>query len=287
MKKQKLTTRQKESQKITRKRAVRQWWRITTRRCIIIMVIVGAFTLAPCIWWFNHSGTSAWISETMSNYFWQHTADAGFKVETIYLEGRQYTDLNEISSQVQIKTGSPILRLNLSEVRSRLEAIPRIKYADVERILPNQIHIRITEREPIALWQNEGKLHLIDADGIAMDYVDPAKYQHLMLVVGENAPAHTSELLLMLSHEPEIFKNVAAVLRIGERRWNIRFKNGIELKLPEKNSEVAWHNFALMQNENHILERAIQSIDMRIYDRIFIKTTPAVKQPDKDSGSDT
>lgn len=283
MKKQKLTTRQKESKKINRKRAVRQWWKVTSRRVILVCLVIGI----ACGSWIWHSNKNGQISSNARNSFWQVTANMGFKVQTVYLEGRNYTPLPEVTKALDISAGTPILSISLSEMRDRLQAIPRVKYAEVARVLPDQIHVQIAEREPIAIWQNSGALHLIDEDGVVMDYINPVQYKNLLLVVGEDAPAHTHELLTMMASEPEIYKNVAAVLRIGDRRWNIRFKNGIELKLPENNASQAWQSFASIERENHILERAIQSVDMRLPDRIFIKSSPQEATPMKATGSET
>lgn len=273
--KRKLTTRQKESKKINRKRAVRQWWRITSRRFLLLCLI---FTVTFCSiggCWLWRTDKVAQLSASVSDKFWKNTACLGFKVKNVYLEGRVSTPLAEITKAMNIKSGDPILGISLPQLRNSLQEIPRIKYAEVSRILPDQLHVHIVEREPVAIWQNGRKLHLIDDEGVAMEYIDPAQYKTLLLVVGEDAPAHTRELFNMLALEPELYKNVAAVLRIGERRWNIRFKNGIELKLPEKESAAAWQNFANMEHENHILEKAIRSVDMRLSDRIFIKYAPS------------
>ena len=109
-----------------------------------------------------------------------------------------------------------------------------------------------------------------------------------MLVVGEDAPSHTRELLDALASKPEIYKQVAAAVRVGERRWNLKFKNGVELKLPEQNSDEAWKQFTQMEEEHHILSRPIVYIDMRMQDRVFIKTQaplPDAKPADKKSAT--
>lgn len=231
---------------------------------------------------------AAQMSQNISQSFWHKTAGMGFKVKNVYLEGRVTTPTAEITRALNIKYGDPILGISLQDMQAALQQIPRVKYAEVSRILPDQLHVHIVEREPVAIWQNEGKLHLIDDEGVAMEYIDPAQYRNLLLVVGEDAPAHTHELFEMLALEPELYKDVAAVLRIGERRWNVRFKNGIELKLPEKDTAQAWQNFANMEHDNHILERAIKSVDMRLSDRIFIKYAPAeMPQPKNNSGRET
>jgi cell division protein FtsQ len=282
-----LTTRQKESKKINRKRAVRQWWKTTTRRVMlsILTVIAVCGTIGGC--WLWHAGKAEQALASIHDRFWQKTANLGFKVKNVYLEGRKYTPLSDITLAMNIHTGDPILALSLDGIRTKLEAIPRVKYAEVARVLPDQLHIHLTEREPVAIWQNKGKLHLIDSDGVAMEYIDPAQHKELLLVVGDDAPAHAHELFSMLALEPEMGKSVIAAQRVGERRWNLRFKNGMELKLPEKNANAAWQGFAAMERDNHVMERQLKSVDMRLSDRIFIKSSPVEVSPTKPGGRET
>jgi len=283
----KLTTRQKESKKINRKRAVRKWWQKASRRFVIISVAACVLSFMAASWWFWHSGKLEQMASTIGGSVWQQTAKLGFRVEDVYLEGRKFTPVADVTKAMNVRTGEPILAISLEQMRARLQAIPRVKYAEVERVLPDQLHIHIVEREPVAVWQNEGKLQLIDSDGVVMEYVDPAQYKQLLLVVGEDAPPHARELLTTLALEPELYKSVVAAVRVGERRWNIRFKNGIELKLPEEKVNEAWQSFARMDSEQHILARAIKSIDMRLGDRVFIKVSPQDAKPEKDNGSET
>ena len=175
--KQKLTTRQKTSRKINRKRQWRKWWQTSQRLMVVGALSVGTLAIAAGSWWFWHSGRLTQTVDAVSSHFWASTAKLGFKVEHVYLEGRKYTPLADINQALAIRNGDPILAFSLSDMRARLEAIPRVKYAEVARVLPDQLHVRIVERQPIAVWQNEGKLHLIDDDGIVMEYIDPAQYR--------------------------------------------------------------------------------------------------------------
>lgn len=281
--KPKLTTRQRTSRKINRHRQWRKWWQ-TSQRFFILSALVCTVAIAAGGWWFWHSGRLSQTEEALSDRFWQGTAKLGFKIEHVYLEGRNYTALSDINDATHIHLGDPILGFSLSDMRARLEAIPRVRYAEVARVLPDQLHIHIVERQPIAVWQNEGKLHLIDSDGVVMEYIDPAQYGQLLLVIGEDAPGNTHALLTTMALAPELYKNVASASRIGERRWNIHFKNGVELKLPEHDTAKAWQDFAHMEQEQHLLERAVSSVDMRIADRVFIKLTPAQPKTEKQEG---
>src|SRR5208282_2683263 len=97
-----------------------------------------------------------------------------------------------------------------------------VKFAAVERSLPDTLHIRIVEREPVALWQHQGKMTPVDDQGTIMSDLDAAPYQHLPLIIGDDAPAHAAELLTILASEPDLAKRFANATRMGDRRWNIR-----------------------------------------------------------------
>lgn len=273
--KAKLTPRQKQSNATRRKRAVRKWCNTTARRLTFIGIVALTLCATAGSLWFWRSGRLEQTVTRMSEGVWQQTASMGFRLKDVYLEGRSFTPLAEVNEALGVKQGEPILAISLDEMRKRLEAIPRVKYAEVARVLPDQLHIRLMERAPVAVWQNLGKLKLIDPDGVVMEYADLKKYPQLMLVVGEDAPRHTRALLSALAAEPQMYKQVVAAVRVGERRWNLRFKNGMELKLPEENAGDAWKHFVQIEQEHHILSRPIVYVDMRLNDRVFIKTQPA------------
>ncbi len=281
--------REQECKKISKQRAKRMWWQAARVRLGWVVVIVFTFYALTTLAWFTFDGgfqrtadrTMAWV-ENLS-------AKAGFRLSYVYLEGRHKTSQDAIDKAVALKQGQPILFISLAELKQRLEAIPHIHTAQVERVLPNQIRIQIEERQPIAVWQYQGKLKLIDREGKVMPDPMATKFHALPLVVGEDAPTHAWKLLQFVTQEPELMNQMKSAIRVGERRWNIRFENGVELKLPESKPEIAWRKFALLNKEQELLKRNITAVDMRLQDRIFIKRPKMEKQPvaDDANASDT
>jgi cell division protein FtsQ len=205
------------------------------------------------------------------------SARAGFIVDDIFVEGRAKTPRDELLSALGIKRGDAIFAIDLAEARRHIEAIPWVRSAVVERRLPNKIHLLITERSPIALWQNKGRYFLVDHDGqIVGDQIDD--YPDLPLTVGEGAPDHVAQLVTLLQSEPSLQGRVKAAAWVGDRRWNVtldRAPDGIEIRLPEEAALAAWHDLARLESEQQLLERQISVVDMRQADRLVLRAATA------------
>ena len=93
-------------------------------------------------------------------------------------------------------------------------------------------------------------------------------------MVGEGAPAHTAELLAILSREPDLQAQVAASVRVGKRRWNLRLTNGIDVRLPEADTAEAWAELARVERDHGLLKRDILAIDLRLADRMILRMAP-------------
>jgi cell division protein FtsQ len=136
--------------------------------------------------------------------------------------------------------------------------------------------VRIVEREPVAMWQHEGKMALVDDNGAVMTGLDMAQFQQLPLILGDDAPKHVSEVLAILASQPDLVKRFAAAIHVGERRWNIRLSaqagENIEIKLAE------------LETKQKLLDRDIKVIDLRMPGRMFIKLVPE-NEPIKPAGS--
>src|SRR5690606_20038542 len=115
--------------------------------------------------------------------------------------------------------------------KNRLEALPWVRTASVERRLPDTIFVRLVERRPFALWQKNGQLSLVARDGEVIQRSGLERFSQLPLIVGDGAPAHAAALFAILASEPELRRRVTAMTRVGDRRWTLTFDNGIELHL--------------------------------------------------------
>ncbi len=219
------------------------------------------------------SAAGQWITDSSTKV----SLELGFKVTEIAVNGRHHTRAEDILASVNTPVGSPILAFDPDAARTALEQLPWIEKASVMRRLPGQILIDVTERAPIALWQINKKISLIDKEGKVLTSDIPAEFKKLPLIVGSEAPKAVSEIVSLLAAEPEIAQRLDAAVRIGNRRWDLRLKNGIDVKLPEENIGYALRRLAARQQEAKLLDRGLAVIDLRLEDKMTVrpeKTSP-------------
>lgn len=202
------------------------------------------------------------------------TARAGLAIRDIEVEGRGRTAPDSILAALGAARGAAILAVSPSLAKARLEALPWVESASVERRLPDMLYVRITERQPLALWQHGGKLDLVDRTGHILPVARLDEFAGLVELVGDDAPQQGAALLAILATEPDLAPHVSAAVRIGGRRWNLHLDSGIDVEMPEQNPLAAWHQLAQLDRDQGLLKRAIARVDLRLSDRLVLQTLP-------------
>ncbi|MBP0463793.1 cell division protein FtsQ/DivIB [Roseomonas sp. PWR1] len=197
----------------------------------------------------------------------------GLTVQHVILEGRHNTPTDMIRSALGVSRGDPILDVSPEALRRRLETIAWVQRAHVERRLPGTLLIRIEERRPFAIWQHNGRFVIIDREGkvVAADGLD--QFGPLPLLVGAGADATGAALYDLLRAERDVHERVQAMVRIHERRWNLRLHNGTDVLLPEGAEGAAIQRLAELQREARLLDRPLAAIDLRLPDRLVLRPT--------------
>lgn len=222
-----------------------------------------------------HDGTLARTGRAIVARIWTVGSQQGLALENVDVVGRQRQSAASILAALGIRRGMPMLAIDLAAAQTRLQALPWIRRADIERQLPDTLFVRLTEREPFAFWQRNGTLSLIDRDGTVIPTDDLAQYGPRIVLVGDDAPAQAAMLIDMLATEPTLARRVNAAVLYGSGRWTLRFDTGVEVALPETAAPVAWQRLAGLEAHDRILERNIAAIDLRLPDRMVVRLAPA------------
>ena len=215
------------------------------------------------------------FSSELPKYQVSISGAVGLVVDEVLVNGRQNTSKASLLEALNVKLGEPILGLDLDVIQSRVVALPWVKTAHIQRQLPDKVLINIQERRPSGRWQKNGRLTLIDEDGVTIRKLSGNLFQHLPIIIGNDAPAKVKQVLPILKKEPELFRRVKALTFVGSRRWNVRVDDKIDIKLPEKQIDKAWSNLATIEKGHKVLNRDVIAVDMRIIDQFIIKLTPA------------
>src|SRR5262249_23071337 len=177
------------------------------------------------------------------------------------LSGHQHVSREEILTTAGISGTTSLVFLDVEQARDRLKTNPWIADATVLKLYPGQLQIGIKERVAFALWQKDGRVSVIADDGTVLEpYVAPGLTQ-LPLVVGSGAQTRAKAFLALLDRYPAMRDFVRASVLVGERRWNLRLKNGIDVQLPESDSATALERLVQLDREKSLITRDIVAID--------------------------
>jgi cell division protein FtsQ len=197
----------------------------------------------------------------------------GFSVDGVTIVGAKELAEDEILAASGITTRDSLPFLDVSSVRSRIKEIPMVRDVSVRKLYPSRLLVEVQERTPYALWQVNGNVQVISADGMAIDQLADERQSRLPFVVGEDANLHVPEFLSIIENAGELRDQIRAGVLVAGRRWNVKLSSGLEIKLPEHAPEAAFAAFAKASREMRILDKDLISVDLRMPDRIVARLT--------------
>jgi cell division protein FtsQ len=201
------------------------------------------------------------IAKTQTDYF---------RIKKIVFDGNEKTRDAILLKASGLTYRSNIFAYSVDGVKRKLENVPWIKSATVQRKLPDTIYIRVAERTPIAILQSKRKLYLVDADGKVLEDDGIGNFGSLPIIIGDGAEKEADKLFRCLERFPKIRKQLAFALRIGKRRWNIKINRGITVKLPETGIAHALGILEEISDRNGFFGEDISAIDLRMLDRVVV-----------------
>lgn len=248
-----------------------QWLRHGTTQAIMGSVIFASLATAV-VYGVQKGHLDQVISQAEARSI-EFSAQSGLHLRDVLVEGRINTPLETLQAVVNLQPKQAILDVDPQRLRNRLEALPWVARAHVQRQLPDTVHIRLEEHQPTALWQHDGTFSLINKDGdvILTGGDDIQVYDHLPLVVGKGAPQEANAILGILQAEPALAQDIKAVVRVSQRRWDVIMTNDITIKLPEEAPARAWAQVARYAADFDLFNKKITTVDLRLNDRIFLE----------------
>jgi cell division protein FtsQ len=196
---------------------------------------------------------------------------AGFRITTVAINGRRQLSQDEVLGIGGVNGRSSLLFLDAAAVRDKLKANPWISDATVQKLYPGQLRIDIVERTAFALWQQDGRLSVIADDGAVLEPYVSRRFLTLPLVVGKGAETRARDFLALLARYPQVASVTKAAIFVGERRWNLRLKDGLDIRLPENDVGNALAALSTLDKDDRLFSRDIVAVDMRLPDRLTVQ----------------
>ena len=196
---------------------------------------------------------------------------AGFRITSVAINGRKQLSQDEVLATGGVNGRSSLLFLDAITVRNRLKANPWIAEATVLKFYPGQLQIDIVERSAFALWQQDGRISVISDDGAVLEPYLSRRFVSLPLVVGRGAETRARDFLALLARYPQVNSVTKAAIFVGERRWNLRLKDGLDIRLPENDVGNALAELSRLDKEDKLFSRDIVAVDMRLPDRLTVQ----------------
>jgi cell division protein FtsQ len=239
------------------------------------IVLIGGAAVAAA----TFAGLPGFVGEQMA-----HAAGrAGFKVRLVEVVGVKRMEALNVHA-IALKEHSTAMPLvDLARIRNELMQYSWIEDARVSRRLPDTLVVDIVERKPAAVWQNKQRLSLVDEKGVVLERVDPQAMPDLPIVIGDRANGQVASLGALLENVPALKPALGGATWVGNRRWDLRFKSGETLSLPEGEdmAAIALAKFQKMDGTDRLLGRGFARFDMRDPQKMFVRVkreTPGSSQ---------
>jgi cell division protein FtsQ len=250
----------------------------------LIFALAGGVIVLGVGIFLNTGDRPAAIAGGIGDIVGRQTARLGFEVKALHLQGASPAAHDEIIAAAAIRRDQPILTLDLDAIRKRVEAIGWVEEARVVRLLPDTMVIYVKEQAPAAVWQQDGVLHVIDAQGKIINEADPARYPQLPFLVGAGANeaaglnlSDGTDILSLIKARPRLAERLEALVRVDGRRWDLRLKDGAIVQLPAVGEDSALIQLDQLDHDQRVLELGFERIDLRTPEMVVVRRreTPA------------
>lgn len=155
-------------------------------------------------------------------------------------------------------------RLDLDDLRSRIELLDAILVADLRLLSDGVLAVSVTERVPAILWRSADGLEVLDIEGMRIGFApDRTALPDLPVIAGEGGGAQVPEALDLFDAATPLGDRMRGLVRVGERRWDVVLDRGQRVKLPETGAVAALEHVIALEQAQDVLARDILAADMR------------------------
>ncbi|WP_298158320.1 cell division protein FtsQ/DivIB [Brevundimonas sp.] len=242
-------------------------------RAVVLSICAGVGVLALVL---ATGARAERIGQSVTHGMDQITTGMGLKLRRVRITGASAEATPAIQRALNVEAGQPITGLDLDSLQASVEAVGWVKEARVVRLLPDTLIVEVKEHDRLAVWQTGGRVFVIDGEGRAIPGADAGRYPGLPLVVGAGADKAAGDILPLLAQRPRLMGRVDALVRVDERRWDLRLKDGGIIQLPAMKQEAALIQLDALDQRERLLELGLARIDLRTEGQVAVRPRAGV-----------
>jgi cell division protein FtsQ len=239
-------------------------------RAVVVALAAGALVVAGVL---ATGARAERIGQSVSGGVDSLTAGMGLTLKRVHITGASAEAEPAIQRALGLYADQPIVGLDLDTLREQVQAVGWVKEARVVRLLPDTLIVEVKEHDRLAVWQVDGQIKVIDAGGKVIDGADARRYPALPLVVGRGADAAAGEILPLLAQRPRLMSRIDALVRVDQRRWDLRLKDGGLIQLPATEQEAALIRLDALDQRERLLDLGFARVDLRTPEAVAVRPT--------------
>ena len=230
-----------------------------------------------------------WQQEITNNFI-TATSRNGYIVQNVQVTGRDRVPGKDLLDALGIQRGMPLFAYDPHAAQGRVDQLTGVQTVFIERRWPNTIFVRLNERQPVARWQKNDVVQLIDQTGGLVAAKDTDDLTRYPILIGDDVTAQIAPLFQLLQGQPDLLKQLKAATWVGERRWDLTLQNNIVIKLPAQNPQLAIAQLMKLVQQDHIFDKDLELVDLRLPGQAIIRPTKRadlmIQRPDFTDPSD-
>ena len=254
-----------------RYRLERVWLRLWLRKLIIYLSIILVFSTF-CIVIFVYSNDWIKLNE-YKNYFKNYIFERPeLSVSKLEIKTANLDLVNQINAILKLSFPINSIKLDINHIQKIINQIDSVESSNVRIKDSGVLLVEVIERKPVAVYRENDDLALIDFKGHKINNIFSRNDRNdLPLIVGTEGNYQVKEALEIYQLLSIYVNEIRGLIRIGERRWDIIFKNNKRIKLPEKYPKRSLRKFLSSDKSYLISSNDFVIIDLRFTNKIILR----------------
>lgn len=247
-------------------------WVLHRRR--VLQAIAAMVVLAGVAGIYQVREHIAQLGSELVDFGERQLAHSQFGIQRISMSGQAMTSEKAILAALNITPQTSMVNFDADAARAAIESLPAILTATVRKDYPNRLFVSVVERVPVARWRVDGVTYLIDQTG-AKIAANGDDFPILPLIVGEDAGDDAMAMIQAMNRYPALKPGLEALSRIADRRWDMIYRSGLRVQLPEQGVAQALGQLTTLEKTFQVLERDVTVIDLRVQGVVAVKPSDA------------